>query len=181
MQNKFGELDVFQAMDWPELLADVTRISIVSSPDVSSFGVAEIDPAFSDTTAFCERYKLGMDQAANCVVIKASRGDKSWYAACVILGTTKADVNGLARRHLNARKASFAPMEETVALTGMEYGGITPVGLPADWPILIDKAVAEKNRIVIGSGIRRSKIVVSGEVLSRSPNAVVLEGLGIQK
>jgi prolyl-tRNA editing enzyme YbaK/EbsC (Cys-tRNA(Pro) deacylase) len=95
-----------------------------------------------------------------------------------VLATTRADINGLVRRHLGARKISFAPMDEAVTLTGMEYGGITPVGLPADWPILIDEAVAAAPRLVVGSGIRGSKLWLPGAVLAQLPNAQVLPGLG---
>ena len=99
----------------------------------------------------------------------------------MILGSTRADVNGLARRTLDARKVSFAPMEQAVAQTGMEYGAITPVGLPADWSILIDKAVADSEYVIIGGGVRKSKIVVPGNFLASLPNAQVLEGLGQTK
>lgn len=181
MNQKFGELDVCPASQRLDLLATATSDFIRTSSHGIEFGVTEIDPSFSDTTAFCDHYKLSLNQAANCVIIKASRNEKVWFAACVILGTTKADVNGLARRHLNARKASFAPMEETVTLTKMEYGGITPIGLPADWPILIDRRVADAERVIVGSGIRKSKVVVSGKALANLPGAVVLENLGIIK
>ena len=86
-------------------------------------------------------------------------------------------MNGVARRWLDVRKISFAPMDEAVALTGMEYGGITPIGLPADWPILVDARVMDVPSAVIGSGLRRSKIVLPGSLLSVLPNAHVVDGL----
>jgi prolyl-tRNA editing enzyme YbaK/EbsC (Cys-tRNA(Pro) deacylase) len=95
-----------------------------------------------------------------------------------VLATTRADVNGTVRRQLDVRKASFAPVELAVAETGMEYGGITPLGLPASWPIFVDAAVAAAPRVVIGSGVRRSKLIVPGAMLGRLPGAVVLDGLG---
>ena len=79
---------------------------------------------------------------------------------------------------LDVRKASFAPVDVAVAETGMEYGGITPVGLPADWPVYVDAAVAAADRVVIGSGVRRSKLTVPGALLTRLPGAAVIEGLG---
>ena len=103
-----------------------------------------IDPELADTAAFCARYGVALEDSANCVVIAGRRGGETRYAACVVLATTRADVNGVVRRRLDARKASFAPMDDAVALTGMEYGGITPIGLPADWPILVDAAVLER-------------------------------------
>ena len=90
--------------------------------------MAEIDPALADTAQFCEAYGITPEESANCVVIAAKRGGDVTYAACMITATTRADVNGLVRRHLGARKASFGPVDAITALTGMEYGGITPVG-----------------------------------------------------
>jgi prolyl-tRNA editing enzyme YbaK/EbsC (Cys-tRNA(Pro) deacylase) len=143
--------------------------------------VAEIDPDLADTAAFCERYGVGLDVSANCVVIAARRGDDVRYAACVVLATTRADVNGVVRRHLDARKASFAPMDDAVALTGMEYGGITPPGLPVDWPVLVDPLVVAAGDVVIGSGVRRSKLVLPGALLAELPGAVVVEGLATSR
>ena len=97
---------------------------------------------------------------------------------CLVLATTRADVNGLVRRHLGVRKISFASMDDAVGHTGMEYGGITPLGLPGDWPILIDRAVAESPRVVVGSGVRGSKLWLPGAILAALPGAQVLDGLG---
>ena len=99
------------------------------------------------------------------------------YAACMVLATTRADANGLVRRHLGARRASFAPVEAVTAAAGMEYGGITPIGLPADWPVLVDEAVAKTGSVVIGSGIRGSKLRVPGHLVAAIPAAQVLPGL----
>jgi prolyl-tRNA editing enzyme YbaK/EbsC (Cys-tRNA(Pro) deacylase) len=139
--------------------------------------VAEIDPDLADTAEFCVRYSVGLEQSANCVVVAGRRGDETRYAACVVLATTRADVNGVVRRHLDARKASFAPMADAVELTGMEYGGITPPGLPAAWPVLVDPLVLEAGDVVVGSGVRRSKLVLPGRLLAELPAAVVVEGL----
>jgi len=174
-----GNLAIVAVLDHLDLVSEATAALLRARTDVAeACGVAEIDPAMSDTAAFCEKYQVKPEQCANCVIIKATRGDKVRYAACMILGHTRADVNGLARRHLDARKASFAPMEEAVALTKMEYGGITPVGLPADWPILVDGAVAAAEHVIIGSGIRKSKLIIPGKILAVLPGAVVLPGLG---
>ena len=139
--------------------------------------VAPIDPDLADTAAFCERYEVSLEDSANCVVIAGRRGGETRYAACVILATTRADVNNVVRRRIDARKASFAAMDDAVALTGMEYGGITPIGLPADWPVLIDAAVLDRDVVVIGSGLRRSKIALPAASLPDLPNAEVIDGL----
>jgi prolyl-tRNA editing enzyme YbaK/EbsC (Cys-tRNA(Pro) deacylase) len=138
---------------------------------------APIDPELADTAAFCAAYDVNMDDSANCVVIAGRRGDVTRYAACVVLATTRADVNGLVRKRLDARKASFAPMDEAVALTGMEFGGITPIGLPAPWPIFIDAAVLGRDVVVIGSGLRRSKLALPSAALADLHGAEVIDGL----
>jgi prolyl-tRNA editing enzyme YbaK/EbsC (Cys-tRNA(Pro) deacylase) len=159
-------------------LAGVTRALTTLGLGTDGAGVAEIDPVLADTAAFCERYGVSPSKSANCVVIAGRRDGQTRYAACVVLATTRADVNGVARRALDVRKASFAPVADAVAATGMEYGGITPVGLPVDWPILVDAQVAAAPRVVVGSGVRRSKLTLPGGVLARLPGAVVVEGLG---
>jgi prolyl-tRNA editing enzyme YbaK/EbsC (Cys-tRNA(Pro) deacylase) len=140
----------------PDLLGSPVRTALDQWPHAGQVQVAEIDPELADTAAFCDRYGVLLDESANCVVVSARRGDRARMAACVILATTRADVNGLVRRHLGARKATFAAMDAAVAETGMEYGGITPVGLPPGWPLLVDAAVAGSPWVVIGSGVRRS-------------------------
>jgi len=137
--------------------------------------VSEIDPELADTAAFCEHYDVALDVSANCVVVEAKRADRVWHAACIVLATTRADVNGVVRKHVDARKISFASMDAAVSLTGMEYGGITPVGLPADWPILIDRNVVDQPRVIIGSGIRGSKLLVESDALAALPAAEVLD------
>src|SRR4051812_17680560 len=140
--------------------------------------VAAIDDDAADTAAFTNAYGVPAAASANCVVVAARRAGETTLAACLVLATTRADVNGLVRRHLGARKASFAPQDVAVAESGMAYGGITPVGLPASWPVLVDAAVAASELVVIGSGTRGSKLAVSGAVLAALPSAEVLEGLG---
>ncbi|MGW7526915.1 YbaK/EbsC family protein [Streptomyces sp. NPDC054783] len=140
----------------------------------------ETDPRWADTAAFVEHYGRDLlQQSANCVVVAGKRGGETTLAACVVLSTTRVDVNGVVRRQLGARKASFASMETATGETGMEYGGITPVGLPAGWPVLIDSAVVDLPYVLVGSGRRRGKLLVPGKALADLPGAVVLEGLGV--
>jgi prolyl-tRNA editing enzyme YbaK/EbsC (Cys-tRNA(Pro) deacylase) len=173
-----GQLETGPALDRPDLLADPVAKTIADLGLADSVWVAEIDPDLADTAAFCERYGVAPDVSANCVVVTGRRDGQPRYAACLVLATTRADVNNLARRQLDVRKASFAAMDDAVALTGMEYGGITPIGLPEGWPVLIDAAVAAAPMVVVGSGLRRSKLAVSGAALQALPGALVLEGLG---
>ena len=172
-----GRLDAVPALARPDLLAEPVTAFLAGWVRAADVLVAEIDPELADTAAFCERYDVALDVSANCVVIAARRGEVTKYAACVVLATTRADVNGVVRRHLDARKASFASMDDAVAQTGMEYGGITPLGLPADWPVLVDRAVVEAGVVVVGSGVRRSKLALPGAALAELATAEVIEQL----
>ncbi|MEH0581753.1 MULTISPECIES: YbaK/EbsC family protein [Streptomyces] len=140
----------------------------------------DTDPQWADTAVFVEHYGPELlEQSANCVVVAGKRGGETTLAACLVLSTTRVDVNGVVRRQLGARKASFAAMDTAVGETGMEYGGITPIGLPAAWPVLVDSAVVDLPYVLVGSGRRRGKLLVPGKALAELPGAVVLEGLGV--
>jgi len=173
-----GSLAAVPALSRPDLLAApvVTALAALGE-EAGAVSVAEIDPELADTAAFCERYGVGPAESANCVVIAGRRDGQARYAACVILATTRADVNNVARRELDVRKASFAAMDDAVAQTEMEYGGITPVGLPQGWPVLVDARVADTPTVVIGSGVRRSKLVLPGKLVASLPGARVIDGL----
>jgi prolyl-tRNA editing enzyme YbaK/EbsC (Cys-tRNA(Pro) deacylase) len=172
----------FPAAARPDLLGAPVAAAVAAwqgPVPAEELSVIEIDPALADTAAFCERYGFTLDESANCVVVAARRGGDTRLAACVVLASTRADVNGLVRRHLGARRASFAPLEVAVAASGMEHGGITPIGLPPDWPLLVDAAVAKTPRVVVGSGVRRSKLLLPGLAVASLPGAEVLDGLGL--
>ena len=170
-------LDLVPALDRLDLVAPPVAAALRSWPRASEVLVAPIDPELADTAAFCAAYDVALDASANCVVVAAKRGGDVRYAACMVLATTRADVNGVVRRHLEARKASFAAMDDAVRLTGMEYGGITPVGLPAGWRLLVDPRVLAIEVAVIGSGVRRSKLLIPGALAAELPGAEVVEGL----
>jgi prolyl-tRNA editing enzyme YbaK/EbsC (Cys-tRNA(Pro) deacylase) len=172
-------LEFHVALARPDLLAEPVTAALRGWPHAEEVRVAAIDPELADTAAFCAAYGVPLEESANCVVIAAKRGGQTSYAACVIAAITRADVNGLVRRHLDARKASFGPVELVTEMTGMEFGGITPIGLPDSWPILIDAAVLKLGNAVIGSGIRGSKLWLPAHLLGELPGAEPLDGLGI--
>jgi prolyl-tRNA editing enzyme YbaK/EbsC (Cys-tRNA(Pro) deacylase) len=173
------QLAFVPALSRPDLLAAPVAAALSELPGADEVEVAEIDPALADTAAFCERYGVSPAESANCVVIAAKRNGETSYAGCMVAATTRADVNGLVRRHLGARKASFAQVDTVTEASGMEYGGITPIGLPQDWPVLVDEAVAKTGSVIVGSGIRGSKIRLPGRLLAALPTAQVLPGLGV--
>jgi prolyl-tRNA editing enzyme YbaK/EbsC (Cys-tRNA(Pro) deacylase) len=175
-----GSLTVERALDRTDLLAAPVAKALAALPaeHAARVGVAAIDPDLADTAAFCETYGSPLDASANCVVVAGKRSGEERFAACLVLATTRADVNNVVRKRLDVRKASFAPMDTAVELTAMAYGGITPLGLPPEWPLLLDPAVVAAPELVIGSGIRGSKLLVPGPTLAALPGAEVVEGLG---
>jgi prolyl-tRNA editing enzyme YbaK/EbsC (Cys-tRNA(Pro) deacylase) len=175
-----GRLTTVPASSNTALLAPTTTGLLLSEGLLNDVGVVEIDPSVSDTAATREVFELDAAVLANCVVVAGKREGVEKIAACVVLSTTRADVNNAVKRLLDVRKASFLPMERAVELTGMEYGGITPIGLPAEWPILVDSRVAETDVVIVGSGVRRSKILLPGRLLAQLPNAQVVDGLGLE-
>lgn len=169
---ELGVLDWVSATERHGLLAPPVITALAERP-LSAY-VAAIDPALADTAAFCARYEVPLAASANCVVVAGRRGEQTTMAACVVLASDRADVNKTVRKHLDLRKLSFASTAEAVEQTSMEYGGITPIGLPAGWPILIDEAVSAADWVVVGSGIRGSKIALPGPALAELPGATVL-------
>jgi prolyl-tRNA editing enzyme YbaK/EbsC (Cys-tRNA(Pro) deacylase) len=172
-----GTLELSPALSRPDLLAPPVASALAVWSRGVEVEVAPIDPGLADTAAFCAAYDIGLDVSANCVIVAGRRGETTRYAACMILATTRADVNGLVRTRLDARKASFAPTDDAVALSGMEYGGITPVGIPADWALYVDSRIVGIPRVVIGAGIRGAKLVLPGATLADLPGAEVIDGL----
>ena len=129
------------------------------------FEVVPCDPALADTAAFCDAYGYSMEDSANCVVV-VGKADPPVYVACVVLATTRLDVNGVVRRRIGTRKASFAPADDVVAATGMAIGGVTPLALPGGCPLWVDARVMERDRIVLGAGSRAAKILAPPVMLT---------------
>lgn len=140
------------------------------------YDVIPCDPALADTAAFCEHYGFAPEDSANTIVV-ASKKDPKQYVACVVLATTRLDVNGAVKRRLAAGKVSFASAEETAALTGMEIGGVTALALPDGLPLWVDAAVMARPRIILGGGSRSMKVHVAPSVLASLSGCEVVEGL----
>lgn len=135
-----------------------TRVRAAAAATAIPHEVVPCDPALADTAAFCEAYGYAMEDSANCVVVKG-KADPPVFVACIVLANTRLDVNGVVRRRLGTRKASFAPAPEVEELTGMTIGGVTPFGLPQDFPIWVDARVMTRERIVLGGGSRACKVI----------------------
>ncbi len=181
---RLGTLTWQPALDHLDLVAAPVRTALESwaqeaSAAVEQVLVAEIDPQLADTTAMTEAYQLPLEASANCVLVAGRRSGEERLAAAIVRATTRADVNARIKRLLDVRKASFLPMDRAVAETEMAYGGITPIGLPSAFRLLLDERAAT-GPAIIGSGIRGSKILLPGELLTTLPGAEVVTDLAIE-
>jgi prolyl-tRNA editing enzyme YbaK/EbsC (Cys-tRNA(Pro) deacylase) len=174
-----GTLTSLPALDHPELLGTPVTKALADWPAAAGVAVVEIDPALADTAAMSEAYGLPLTTGANCIVVAGRRDGEERVAACLVRADTRADVNNRVKRELDVRKASFLAMDRAVEESGMEYGGITPLGLPAHWRLLVDRRVVAIDVAVVGSGVRRSKLLVTGADLAGLPGAEVVEGLAL--
>lgn len=177
----FEKLELEPAIQRPELVPECVMTLLQNwrgTTPVERVLVAPIDPEFSDSAQFCERYSVPPELGANCVVVEAVRGENRILAACLVPIHTRADLNKTAKKLLDVKRVSFAPLPEVLELTGMEFGGITPVGLPDAWPKLIDSRVIAMDQLIVGSGYRKSKLLVPGAFLAELPGVRVVENLG---
>jgi prolyl-tRNA editing enzyme YbaK/EbsC (Cys-tRNA(Pro) deacylase) len=174
---RLGSLVSLPVAEHPGLVAPSVAEALSAWSHGDEVAVVEIDPEVADTAAMSEAYDLPMATGANCVVVAGRRDGEERVAACLVRADTRADVNNLVKRTLDVRKASFLSMDRAVGESGMEYGGITPVGLPPQWRVLVDPLVLDIEVAVIGSGVRRSKLLVPGPLLGVLPGAEVVPGL----
>jgi prolyl-tRNA editing enzyme YbaK/EbsC (Cys-tRNA(Pro) deacylase) len=165
------------ATEHPELLGAPVAEALASWSAACSVAVVAIDPRIADTAVMMAELSLPMSLGANCVVVAGRRGGDERIAACVVRADTRTDVNQVVKRILDVRKLSFMSMERAVEESAMEYGGITPIGLPEGWRLLVDRAVIDMDVAIVGSGVRRSKLLLAGGLLAELPGAEVVDGL----
>jgi prolyl-tRNA editing enzyme YbaK/EbsC (Cys-tRNA(Pro) deacylase) len=151
----------------------------VAAAGIDGVEVVDCDPALADTGAFCEAYGYALEDSANAIVV-VGKADPPVHAVCVVLATTKLDVNKVVRRRLGTRKASFAAADDTMSITGMAIGGVTPIGVPPGLPIWVDARVMDRERIVLGGGSRSAKVVGPPSLLLALDGAEVVDDLAIE-
>jgi prolyl-tRNA editing enzyme YbaK/EbsC (Cys-tRNA(Pro) deacylase) len=182
-----GDLAWAPALERHDLLAAPVLAALTAWADADprvagQVAVTEIDPEHAETATLNELHDLPPEASANCVLVAGKRGEDERVAACVVPASTFADVNKRVRKLLDVRKASFLPMDRAVADSGMEYGGITPVGLPEGYRVLVDSRFAEPGTMALmGSGVRRSKLLMPGPLLCEMPGVEVTEDLGTSR
>lgn len=176
-----GCLDFLPVTEHLDLVAPSVAAALQGWPYAEQVRVTRIDPDISDTAAFVAATGVDLEDSANCVVVGGRRGGDERIAACLVNATARADVNKVVRKRLDVRSASFLPMERAVDLTGMEYGGITPFGLPPDWPVWVDPGVLERPYVIVGAGVRAAKLRVPGHLVAELPRAEVVDGLALRR
>jgi prolyl-tRNA editing enzyme YbaK/EbsC (Cys-tRNA(Pro) deacylase) len=174
-----GTLTTEPALDHLDLVGAPVAELLKRWEHADRVGVVAIDPDLSETSATVDVYGVPWESGANCVVVMGKREGQERTAACVVRGDTRADVNNRVKRILDVRKCSFLDHDRAVSESGMEYGGITPVGVPAEWRLLVDARVPDIDTVLIGSGIRGSKLILPGALLAELPGAEVVEGLAV--
>src|SRR4051794_33451942 len=175
--HTLGKLTTVPALDRRDLLGAPVAALLETWEHAAEVGVVEIDPEHADTAGTVDVYGVPWEAGANCVVVMGKRDGEERIAACVVRGDTRADVNNRVKRLLDVRKCSFLDHDRAVRETGMAYGGITPIGVPAAWRLLVDTRGTETDLGLIGSGIRGSKLILPGPLLGLLPGAEVTEGL----
>ncbi|HEY9870701.1 MAG TPA: YbaK/EbsC family protein [Candidatus Obscuribacterales bacterium] len=161
----------------PDILHPSVRAAI------ESYGIScrtlACDPALADTAAYCEHYGFAPDVAANAIVV-IGKTSPPRYACCLVLATCKLDVNKKVSELLGVKRCSFASAEQTKELTGMEIGGVTPLGLP-DMPVYVDSQIMCEEEIVIGGGNRSSKLLLHPTELLKLTNVQVIDRLALPR
>jgi len=141
-----------------------------------TYTTLECAPELADTAAFCEHYQFSLDQAANTILVASRKAEPTKYAVCIVLGTTRLDVNQKVCALLGVKRASFADADTTVQRTGMLIGGVTAIGI-TDLPVYVDSAVMQRREVVMGGGNRSSKLLLDPHELLKLPNVEVVDGL----
>ncbi|OGG48935.1 hypothetical protein A3G63_03410 [Candidatus Kaiserbacteria bacterium RIFCSPLOWO2_12_FULL_52_8] len=162
--------------DNPELVSVSVLQAVLPDSDIL---VAEIDPQYMNGLALSEHYGVAADDGVNCVIVRGKRGEMRTTAAVLVPVGYRADLNGIVCEKLNAKKVSMAPLEDVLQETGMEYGSITPIGLPSTWKILIDSRLMEKEKVIVGGGKQISKLLVPTEVFKTLPNVEIITNLAV--
>ncbi|MFS1664656.1 YbaK/EbsC family protein [Streptococcus sp. zg-JUN1979] len=170
-------LEFKPASESKDILSASVWEGIVTLNATQDIQVAEINPEFADGDSLNREYGVPFDQEANCLVLEGKRGDETKYAALLIPYGKKANTNATVKRPLDVSKVGFAPLDFVLEQTGMEFGAITPIGLPETWSLLIDSQILEQEKILVGGGLVQSKLLVPTQLLTQLPNAQVIEGL----
>ncbi len=153
-----------------------SRVLAAVAASGATFEPMECDPDLADTAAFCEHYEIPLERSANTIML-ASKRPLGIHGLFVVLATTRLDVNGVARRLMNARKVSFAPPQVTIDRTGMVMGGVTPFGAPDDLSVYVDAVVTHQPWVVVGGGTRDLKLRIDPRIFSSLPSCTIVEGL----
>lgn len=174
---QLGSLESLPVAEHLDLVAAPVAAFLATWEHAGEVAVVDIDPDLADTAAMTDHYGLSLLDSVNCVVVAGARAGDERIAACLVRADTRADVNRRVKQLLDVRKASFLAMDRATSESAMQHGGITPVGLPGGWRLLVDARVPDIDVAIIGSGVRRSKLLLPGRLLALLPGAEVVDDL----
>ena len=137
-----------------------------------TYQILDCNPEWADTDVFCANYNIPRQNAANTILV-ASKSEPKQYSACLVLATTKLDVNHAVSRLMGIKRLSFASADETKAVTGQLIGGVTVFALPDSIPLYVDARIMDAEYVIVGGGNRSTKIRLSPRELERIPGVVV--------
>lgn len=152
-------------------------VSNWNNEDINKFLVAEINPEFADGNKLCEEYNIDKKQGFNCLVVECKRNDIIKHCALIVPIGYKYNMGSVVRKYTNSRIVSVAPLEYVLENTGMEYGSITPIGLPNDWMILVGPLIQDQEQIIIGGGFVKSKISLPTKLFLTLSNVEIVVGV----
>jgi len=144
------------------------------------YEIVRVDPRYADTAVFCEQYGYELEHCGNTIIV-ASKKEPKQFAACIVKGSDRLDVNKTVRKLMGVSRLSFASPDETKSLTGMMIGGVTPFALPDDMPIYADTNLLEMEYLILGSGSRSSKLIIQPNSISKIPNVTLVKGIAISR
>ncbi|CAN5748133.1 YbaK/EbsC family protein [soil metagenome] len=157
--------------------AEIVTDSVYNAAVGTEILAGRIEPEYMNGSALSDHYDVGIEDGVNCILVRGKRGEERTTAAVLVPVGYRADLNGIVCERLGAKKVSMAPLEDVIQETGMEYGSITPIGLPDTYKILIDSRVIEKEKVIVGGGRQISKLLVPTVFFRTLSNTEIVEGL----
>ena len=170
-------LEFVSVASHPEYVAPKMLSFLKSHELTGKIQVAQIDPQYADGKKLSEAYGVDINQELNCLAFAGKRDGQIRYEAVVVPYGKRVNSGAVLKHAMDATKPSFANLDDVIAMTCMEFGSITPVGLPDDWQVLIDSSVKELDEVIIGGGHVDAKFKTKPQILAQLPHAKFVDQL----
>lgn len=171
------KLDFQPIINHPDLVHDSMYKFMEKHHLIDQFKVARIDPKYANDPRLDDVYEVDPYLRLKCIVFMGVRRKVDKYAAVVVQNPYKVDSGSLLHHAMDVSKVSFGNLDDVIKQTDMEFGSITPVGVPEFYQILIDSRVKKIPDVILGSGQVNSKLMTTLQALESLPNARYVDGL----